>query len=709
MAGKSDEAREAQIRWAQHLTRSEGESVVSLEDPRSCDPWVSGAKGSALARARSSGLPVLPGFVVTTSSTARLPAGAGLPAEDVDHIRAAWADLSRGGTRALVVRSSSTAEDTGESSMAGLFRSVVDVRGWEAFVAAVRRVVASREEAALASASVSAFQPLAVLVQPFLPAVVGGVMFGIDPTSGREDRVVVDATALGPVALVSGQATPSRYELDEQGSLVDRREGADGANLDRRTLRRLHTLEKRVRALFGGPQDVEWAIDETGDVVLLQSRPVTTPLAGVPVGPVYGPGPVVETFPDPLSALEEDLWVSPLRSAMREALLLAGRSPQDLRGVELLVVVGGRVAVNLEAVGEAERQVKSRWPASPRSRLRRLRGAWSLGRLRSSLPSLAEDLVVRVDRALLAVPDLHELSDRQLVSILDRGRRGLMSVHAHEILVGQLVHPSAAHLTAASAALRVLAHARQMGVNEDRIPVLFPIVLTLVAPRVAAASHLPGEVELPPWSPPAAGERAAVVREALRLRVRWLQELTGRVAWELGARLHARGSLAEPALVRALSLDVLQAATAERSVPTVPVEGRGIRIEPLPPHFRLSDKGAVIPVHAANASGGTGAGGGLGTGPVYQGPGDPPEGAVLVVPLLDPSLARYLPRLRGLVAETGSALSHLAILARESGVPTVVGVSDALQRFPVGSTLTVDGMTGSVTREDEASSKEGAQ
>ena len=49
-----------------------------------------------------------------------------------------------------------------------------------------------------------------------------------------------------------------------------------------------------------------------------------------------------------------------------------------------------------------------------------------------------------------------------------------------------------------------------------------------------------------------------------------------------------------------------------------------------------------------------------------------------------------------MVSETGSVLSHLAILAREYGVPTVVGVHDAVERFPVGVLLVVDGTTGEV-------------
>jgi hypothetical protein len=48
------------------------------------------------------------------------------------------------------------------------------------------------------------------------------------------------------------------------------------------------------------------------------------------------------------------------------------------------------------------------------------------------------------------------------------------------------------------------------------------------------------------------------------------------------------------------------------------------------------------------------------------------------------------------VAETGSPLSHLAILAREHGVPTVVGHAGATERYRTGQVVEVDGTVGSV-------------
>ncbi|NEW49176.1 hypothetical protein GV794_27280 [Nocardia cyriacigeorgica] len=74
----------------------------------------------------------------------------------------------------------------------------------------------------------------------------------------------------------------------------------------------------------------------------------------------------------------------------------------------------------------------------------------------------------------------------------------------------------------------------------------------------------------------------------------------------------------------------------------------------------------------------------------------PPEGSVLVVRHLDPRLAVVVPRLAGLIAETGSPLSHVAILAREQGIPVVVGYPDATRRLPDGAVVELDGRTGAV-------------
>jgi pyruvate,water dikinase len=73
------------------------------------------------------------------------------------------------------------------------------------------------------------------------------------------------------------------------------------------------------------------------------------------------------------------------------------------------------------------------------------------------------------------------------------------------------------------------------------------------------------------------------------------------------------------------------------------------------------------------------------------GPGD-----ILVTRVAGPALNHILPRVGGVVAELGGSTSHLASLARERGIPMVLGVLDATRRIPDGAQVAVDGVAGVV-------------
>ena len=71
-------------------------------------------------------------------------------------------------------------------------------------------------------------------------------------------------------------------------------------------------------------------------------------------------------------------------------------------------------------------------------------------------------------------------------------------------------------------------------------------------------------------------------------------------------------------------------------------------------------------------------------------------GDVLVTKVAGPALAQILPRVAGVVCERGGSTSHLASLARERGIPMVLGVHEATQRIPDGARMAVDGVAGVV-------------
>ena len=666
-------------------------AIVGLRDQPALDPSLAGAKAAALARAGAAGLPVLPGFVVTTE---------GFNARKTQafetELRLAWDSISELGAVPLVVRSSSMAEDGSQSSMAGMFTSVVGVKGWKAFRAALDEVWASARVVDL-NAQDGEPAPMAVLVQPELDAAMGGVLFGVDPVTGKRDRLVVAAVDGGPDKLVSGTVEGSRYVLSRRGRVIDLRPGATGGGhaLTSRQRLSLARIASRAEREFKGAQDVEWGIDARGELWMFQSRPVTATTGSEAArGPILGPGPVAETFPDPLAPLEEDLWVEPLRTAITEALKLTGTvSRRRLSSSEVVTTFGGRVAADLELLGAAPSKRSFIARLDPRPPARRLVAAWRVGRLRAALPALASDLISEVDAELAEVPPLDELLDPDLLRLIAATRRVLVSVNGHEILIGILIEGSATAPTAASIALRDLRRARDADMTDAQAIATFPSLLVLAPPaigRVPALPPSPKKLAVPPGS-----DALAVVRESLRMRARWLQELAARAVWEAARRAVDRDVIADADLVALLRFDELEPLLTEWRVPEDLAERCRPASPPLPSAFRLGEDGGIVP-ETASSSDGVAAGGGRAAGVVRTDPEVVNPGDVLVVRTLDPGLASVLPDLGGLVAETGSVLSHLAILAREFGVPTVVGVAGATDRFPDGERIYLDGSSGEV-------------
>jgi pyruvate,water dikinase len=309
--------------------------VTRLQDVGADSAEHVGGKAANLGEMLRAGLPVPPGFVLTTDAyrhfvaanalqpqierlagsvaaddapaldraagaIAALFAGGAMPQDIVSALRESYRTL---GAQAVAVRSSATAEDLAGASFAGQMESFLNVQGEEALLAAVRRCWASlwtaraisyRARQGIAPAAVS----LAVVVQQFVEAEAAGVLFTANPVSGHRGQMVVDAVwGLGE-ALVGGQASPDHWVLDGPTGRVlhaaiarktvrtATREGGtyladlpaelrEWPVLNEGQLADLATLGRRAAAYFGRPQDIEWAV-AGGRLYLVQSRPITS-------------------------------------------------------------------------------------------------------------------------------------------------------------------------------------------------------------------------------------------------------------------------------------------------------------------------------------------------------------------------------------------------------------------------------------------------
>ena len=211
------------------------------------------------------------------------------------------------GAPPVAVRSSALHED-GQHSFAGQYHSLLGVSR-QMLLASYLEVVASKysPEALLyrIHAGLSDEEAaMAVLVLAMVDAVASGVVYTQNPVAGNGSLLVQSIAGLG-LPLVGGEVTPDRFVFPDDaaqpeavlaGSQERRLVLRDGRlhqeemdSLARRSLSldleraaRLASLGRALAIKFGGPQDIEWALDGRGQLVLLQCRPLGQEAGGDP-------------------------------------------------------------------------------------------------------------------------------------------------------------------------------------------------------------------------------------------------------------------------------------------------------------------------------------------------------------------------------------------------------------------------------------------
>jgi len=191
------------------------------------------------------------------------------------------------GAGPLAVRSSAADEDSASHSFAGQLDTVLDVND-ETLEAAIRRCWRSAFnervlDYRLRTASLSATEDVAVIVQTMIRGEVSGVLFTADPITGRRDRMRLSACTGTGDALVSGDVDADECLLDRTGEVVEYRARGPASLLNDATLAELARLGGAIESAEGEPRDIEWTI-AGGEIWVLQSRPITTltrPLATV--------------------------------------------------------------------------------------------------------------------------------------------------------------------------------------------------------------------------------------------------------------------------------------------------------------------------------------------------------------------------------------------------------------------------------------------
>jgi pyruvate, water dikinase len=295
-----------------------------------------GGKAAALGEIKNRlGLPVPDGFVLTTEAYRQfcgLPLWKGIQGalrraglDDLEGLQAVSAQLMNMvmeapvpralevavGERArvlarqgvgLAVRSSAVGEG-GALTFAGQFLSLINVPPGRA-VDAYKRVVAGRYGERALSYRLStgvdeAASPMAVLFLPVIHAAASGILYTRDPEHPRSDSLWLTSTRGLGLDMASGRVPADLFVvshkrphsileqrivrkeeevvLEAEGGVKRRRldsREAEGPSLEPEHLKNLADWGIRIEQHFSAPQDIEWALEPSGRIWILQSRPL---------------------------------------------------------------------------------------------------------------------------------------------------------------------------------------------------------------------------------------------------------------------------------------------------------------------------------------------------------------------------------------------------------------------------------------------------
>jgi len=267
-------------------TAADVPSVITFDSLAEEFKPVVGGKCASLGTMSQAGLPVPPGFAVTTAVYADAKAASGTRAEILDLI--AGIDLDDGAqlsdvaakTRAIVaawpmpadaevqireqyaalcahcevedipvaVRSSATSEDSPDASFAGEHDTYLWVRGADAVLEKIRacwaslytdRAIAYREEMGYHHDDVD----MSVAVQKMVHPRAAGVAFTLDPTNGDRSGICIDAAWGFGEGVVSGDITPDNFLVDKVMWHINRRTISPKAHAYRLAEDRIHRVE----------------------------------------------------------------------------------------------------------------------------------------------------------------------------------------------------------------------------------------------------------------------------------------------------------------------------------------------------------------------------------------------------------------------------------------------------------------------------------
>jgi phosphohistidine swiveling domain-containing protein len=657
-----------------------------------------GGKTVALAMLDGVGYPVPPFVAVTGEAVFFVDS---LATRDIS--LGVLANLAHGllQSHSYAVRSSAFVEDGANASHAGEFLTETNCSPEELPHAMSRIILDAREKG-----HVTKDRPFSLIIQEYIHADCAGVIFTRNPLGGRES-VIEWRRGVGS-AVVGGKKV-ARVSMNQDAHV--HREYFPGMN-------ELFALARAIERVCGFPQDIEWAI-KGGKISILQSRPITT----LSRDDFMQYRAIDELF------LHEDIYYFS-RSGIGESF--ASCTPLALSVLQLLYAhegpiprayqsLGIDVAVRdnfrlihgslyVDNVGElaqffpaytygvSERGMIPR-VAGWSGLIRTLQNARRLKRIFPPHPHLVSENLARHARVVEEMLHVGSVSTAKILELLMSIYQDIFLTNLYAEHVFRETEKSLQSLPFPLASLLSIPMA-----NEKARTTLF---------RPEIMEHMKGnslnigdqslfvvhtvqrepQIELATWWGNLNGKERGHIEKQIRRAKEYQQSR------EEGRHITVLlVCLLRESLQDALGITdkrIYFATLDEHLSKSVTQEELHARMEAWEKDTLPNMPSVIATVPPHPSQGALGVSAGLASGVVTISVDATSVGTILLVERLTPNLAPCLSRVAGIIATEGGMLSHVAILAREAGVPVVIDAS-AKEKIKSGMQVSIDGGLGTV-------------
>lgn len=703
--------------------------VLPLSDTPGAPLAAVGGKAQRLGKLKRAGFNVPDGFVVT-------------PHADLDEVEVRL-QTNAARTSRWAVRSSGISEDGSEASLAGLYLSLLNVKLGS---------IPSAIEKVRDSARLKGGETIPVLTQVMIDPVCAGVAFTADPITGDRNTTIVIGTKGLADRLLSGEVPGDEWRVTAKRATAQRRpERVLGSRLARRVAR----VATDIAGEFGVPQDVEWAWDGK-ELWVIQARPITRlpdEVSWEPSAPgVYHRSlRFGEWIPEPVTPLFESWLLPRIERGLHDHIYeeIGQVAPEPLH-----VIINGwyyyslnwlplpGVAFRHNFFNIARRVVKDWRTAAPmfpqtvRFGYQQCEDDWRdhvLPRFRHAVSEATErvenlspnQMIGLVDRladevggyfgSIVKVAGAAYKFETQLAQFWKKHLKEELGL-SHMVALQGLEMPDDVYRTPRLESLDWSVPPMSPGTRP-------PDVAELKDRRERVVHQAEGILSVSPRRLHKFRRLLAEAQHVVPVREEQLSLLA--LAWpvmrlavqRLGETLTTTGVLSSPEDTFYLKYPEVRSLVEEPEpmgkIIATRREDRAhasklaapLWVGKVPPiaRFLFTYSGKVMGAVRSDSAivHGVPASPGRATGRVrvvrdstqfneFQ------EGEILVAPLTAPAWTDLFGRAAAVVTDVGSALAHASIIAREYGIPAVVGCGDATARLKDGQLITVDGSTGNV-------------